>query len=419
LARIVITCFGSYGDLYPYLGLALGLQARGHRTVLASSAFYRDAVEREGVEFRPIRPDVDPTDRDLMRRVMHARNGTEFIVRSLLDHLRESYEDLAAVARGADLIVTHPITFAGPLVAQRQNLPWVSSVLAPISFLSAQDLPVFAQVPWTRPLARLPGASRAVLAIARLMTRMWVRPVAALRRDLGLPPGGHPIFEGQHAPRLVLALFSRVLADPQPDWPANVRVTGAIPYNGPSADRPLSADIEAFLDAGPPPIVFTLGSSAVNAAGDFYAQSVDAVRRIGARALLLAGTHPENRPTTLLPDDVRLVDAAPHAALFPRASMVVHQGGAGTLHHALRSGRPMVVVPFAHDQPDNAYRVERLGVARTIRADRYTAARVARELRVLTGDDAWRVRAAAVGTRVQAEDAVGSACDAIEEVLGS
>jgi UDP:flavonoid glycosyltransferase YjiC (YdhE family) len=111
------------------------------------------------------------------------------------------------------------------------------------------------------------------------------------------------------------------------------------------------------------------------------------------------------------------VDAAPHAALFPRASLVVHQGGAGTLHHALRSGRPMLVVPFAHDQPDNAYRVERLGVARTIRADRYTAARVARDLRVLTGDDAWRVRAAAVAARVQAEDAVGAACDAVEEVL--
>lgn len=416
--RIVITSFGSFGDVFPYVGLALGLRERGHDPVLAMPAFYRDAVAREGLAFHPVRPDIDPTDRETVGRIMDAATGTEFIVRELiLGSLRESYADLAEAARGAELIVTHPVTFAAPAVAERGGVPWVSTVLAPMSFFSAHDLPVFPPMPWAKRLERVPGAAAALVGLARRVTRGWGEPVHALRRELGLPRGGDPVYEGQHSPRLVLALFSRVLADPQPDWPDHVRITGAVPYNGPGSPRPLSPRLEAFLEAGPPPVVFTLGSSAVGAAGGFYRESLEAVRRLGERAVLLVGPHPENLPGGPLPDGVILEPFAPHAALFPRASAVVHQGGAGTLHQGLRSGRPTLVVPFAHDQPDNAYRVERLGVSRTLRPGRYTAVRVAENLRILLHDGAYRARAQAVAERVRREDGVRAACDALEEVL--
>ncbi|MEW5926502.1 MAG: nucleotide disphospho-sugar-binding domain-containing protein [Gemmatimonadota bacterium] len=129
--------------------------------------------------------------------------------------------------------------------------------------------------------------------------------------------------------------------------------------------------------------------------------------------------YPENRPGSPLPDGVILEPFAPHAALFPRASAVVHQGGAGTLHQGLRSGRPTLVVPFAHDQPDNAYRVERLGVSRTLRPRRYTAARVGENLGILLRDGACRARAEAVAERVRREDGARAACDALEEVLAA
>ena len=93
-----------------------------------------------------------------------------------------------------------------------------------------------------------------------------MKPVFDLRRELGLPPGDHPLFEGQFSPALTLALFSRVLAAPQPDWPPNVSVTGFVFYNGPDALQP---ELEAFLNAGDSPVVFTLGTSAVAAAGNF------------------------------------------------------------------------------------------------------------------------------------------------------
>src|SRR5690606_35086047 len=125
-----------------------------------------------------------------------------------------------------------------------------------------------------------PGAAPALVWLARRVIGGWSEPVYALRRELGLPRGGDPIFEGQHSPHLVLGLFSRVLAEPQPDWPPNVKITGAIPYNGPGVEQPLSPALEEFLTDGPPPVVFTLGSSAVGAAGNFYRESVEAVRRL-------------------------------------------------------------------------------------------------------------------------------------------
>jgi rhamnosyltransferase subunit B len=417
-ARILITSFGSYGDTFPYVGLALGLKARGHRPVLAMPGFYRELVTGEGLDFHAVRPDVDPTDRELVRRIMDPLRGPEFIIRHLLlRNLEESYRDLAVAAEGVDLIVSHPITFAAPVIGDREGIPWVSTVLAPLSFLSRHDLPVFPVFGGVKALERVPGVAAALAGLTRVATRPWGRPVNQLRRRLGLPAVIDPVWDGQHSARLVLALFSRVLAEPAPDWPAATRVTGAIPYNGPDADRPLDPELAEFIAAGPPPIVFTLGSSAVGVAGDFYSISLDAARAIGARAILLVGPHADNRPRGSPGADVMLVPFAPHSALFPRASVVVHQGGAGTLHQGFRSGRPTLIVPYAHDQPDHAYRAERLGVSRTLTPRRYTLRRVTSALQALTADPGYATAAAAVAARVRAEDGVTAACDAIESVL--
>jgi UDP:flavonoid glycosyltransferase YjiC (YdhE family) len=239
--------------------------------------------------------------------------------------------------------------------------------------------------------------------------------VLRLRESLGLPRAGNPILEGQHSPHLVLALFSRELARPQPDWPPNVAVTGPVLYNG-AASPELSDELQRFLAAGPPPLVFTLGTSAVEAAGSFYEVSANAARHLGRRAVLLIGRHARNRPTGI-GDDVLVLEYAPHATLFPRAAAIVHQGGVGTTHQALASGRPTLIVPWAHDQPDNAMRVARLGVSKTLFPRRYTEANVVRDLGQLLGDARYAARAAEVGSRVQGEHGAQAACDALERLL--
>ena len=164
--------------------------------------------------------------------------------------------------------------------------------------------------------------------------------------------------------------------------------------------------------------MFTLGSSAVWVAGDFYQTSIAVAQKLGRRALLLAGeAAPELRAQ--VPTSIGVFDYAPHSIVMPRAGINVHQGGVGTTGQALRAGRPMLVVPYGQDQPDNARRCEELGIARTIPRRRFNAERLTRELSALISNPAYATRAAAIGATVRAERGTDTACDAIESVLRS
>jgi UDP:flavonoid glycosyltransferase YjiC (YdhE family) len=417
--RIVIACWGSHGDLFPYIGLALALRRHGHNPVVATNVGYRSEIEREGIEFAEAGPAIDPAApnaRELYERVMDPVKGTEVIVKELLmPRLRESFEQLAHAAEGADLLLSHPITYAAPVVAEHKGLPWLSTVLAPMLFFSRDEPPVLPALPRANDLPLIGmWLVRRLLPLARRLTRDWGEPVQKLRASLGLPRGRDPIFEGQFSPYGTLALYSRVLAEPQRDWPPHVTTTGTVFYNGPEG---LDRELEDFLAAGEPPVVFTLGTSAVGAAGRFYHESAAAAAQLGVRAVLLTGGFAQNRPRDL-PANVLLVDRAPHQQLFPRASVVVHQCGAGTTAQALRAGRPTLLVPHGHDQFDNARRVRRLGVARTVFPQHYRAEHVARELRALLDELRYRERAAAVQIVVREERGAEAAVAVIERVLG-
>jgi UDP:flavonoid glycosyltransferase YjiC (YdhE family) len=415
MSRIVITTWGSYGDLYPFVGLALALRDRGHEPVLAMPALYQEIVEREGLQFMPMRPDISIHDRALVARIMDPAKGPQVLFKEVIvPALADSHADLTNATEGAELLITHPAVPAGPIVAEERRIRWVSTVLAPMSFFSVSDPIVPPPAPWIQPwLARSPRLSRTFLWLTRRITQAWAEPIQQFRVARGLARGENPILGGQHSPHLVLALFSTVMGKPQPDWPPNVCVTGPSFYNAPN--MPLPDTLARFLDDGPPPLVFTLGTSAVNAAGSFYETSARAAEELGQRAVLLVGPHAQNRPSRVVPN-VHLAEFAPHAALFARAAAVVHQGGAGTLHQALAAARPMLVVPHAHDQPDNAARVTRLGVARTVYPRQYDVARAVQEVRQLL-EPRYTVRATEVGAIVRAENGPQRACDAIETLL--
>jgi UDP:flavonoid glycosyltransferase YjiC (YdhE family) len=414
--RIVLTTFGSLGDLHPYIAIALGLQARGYEAVIATSGAYRQKVEALGIGFRSVRPDhpeqgVDP---DLMRRIMDRRQGSEVVIREIMMAvLRESYEDTLAAAEGSDLLVSHMLTFTTRLVAEKKGIPWASTFLQPLGFFSAYDPPVVPQAPLLAKLRFLgPAFHRALFWCAKWSVRSWSEPWHRLRAEIGLPPTSEsPLFEGQNSLTLVLALFSKLLADKQPDWPPQTVITG-FPFYDRDGEGGMPPELLRFLDAGPPPLVFTLGSSAVVDAGPFYEHSVSAAKLLGRRAVLLVGKDPRNQPASL-PGGMVAFAYAPYSELFPRAAALVHQGGIGTTAQAMRSGRPMLVMPYAHDQPDNAERVRRLGIARTIARHRYTPARAAAELRHLLDNPAYSVRASEVGDQIRQEDGVLAACDAL------
>ena len=413
--RIVLCCWGSYGDLFPHLSLARHLKALGHVPVLVTCAYYRDLAERAGIEFHPMRPDVDPGDSALIHRIMDPASGSEVLVRDVLVRaIRQSVEDLSAVVRGADLLVGHPVAFAVPLVAGVTGIPWLSVVLAPTSMFSVYDFPLLPPYGSIVRVARAhPGLARVFLSVAHAATRTWTKPIRDFRRELGLPDGGDPLFEGQFSPHGTLALFSRVLGSPQPDWPRRTTLAGFVFYED---DRELPAKVAAFVASGDPPIVFTLGSSAIGAPGRFYEESIEAARKIGRRAVLLVG--PDSKlATQSVRDDLCIAEYAPHGALFKRAVAVVHHGGVGTLAQALRAGKPMLVVPHAHDQPDNALRAERSGVARVLDARQYTAARASAALLALVSEHRYRSAGEEVSRAIASERGPDAAVSAMFEAI--
>jgi UDP:flavonoid glycosyltransferase YjiC (YdhE family) len=338
----------------------------------------------------------------------------------LFPALRQTYDDLLDAAtrpQRADLLLLGELNYAGPLVAEVTGIPWASYLLAPLSFFSAFDPPVLPMYPrLARADRTVPGLGRAIKRLARFMSRKWPEPIYELRAELGLERGSNPLFDAKHSPSLVLALFSRMLGREQKDWPPHTKITGFCFYDSDAGNATLPPHLEAFLAAGPAPVVFTLGSAAVMAAGKFYEYSAKAAMRLGVRAVLLIGSDQRNRPPQALPETICVAEYAPFSVLFPRAALVVHQGGVGTTAQCLRAGKPMLIMPYSHDQPDNARRMRRLQVARVIQRDNYTPVRVARKLQAMLEEPLFAARAALVAERLSQEDGVASACDSLEEL---
>ena len=298
---------------------------------------------------------------------------------------------------GRGPIVSHVLTYAARLVAEKKGIPWACSFLQPLGFFSAYDPPVLPQIPFLSKLRFLGPAFH------RPLFRLQSRAAA-----LGLSHGTACGQRSHCRPRRKIRC-SRACIHRRWCWrcshsisPANSRTgrckrssaasrsqTRAI---GPGC-RPSWCD---FWTRGPPPIVFTLGSSAIADPGPFFEHSAAAAKLLGRRAVLIVGNNTEHRPASL-PAGVVACAYAPFAELFPRAAAIVHAGGIGTTALAMRSGRPMLVMPCAHDQFDNAARVTRLGIARTISRRRYSPTRIAAELRQLLDDT--KILAARIGDR--------------------
>jgi rhamnosyltransferase subunit B len=415
--RIVLATFGSLGDIHPVIALGLELQRRGHHASIVTSEYHRDRILATGLGFHFSAPDLRPDDKALIRATMDERRGPEEVVRFMLQHLPQMYADYERAINadgGADLLVTSDLAYAGPILAEKTGIRWVSQVLSPLSFLSAYDESVLPPLPWLWRLKVLgPRAYGAMLGLAKQAARRLSAPLTEFRRTLGLAPRRDPFFDDKHSPALVLAMFSRLLGEPRPDWPRQAVVTGFAFYDG--ADQVLSPEIRAFIGEGERPVVFTLGSAAVFDPGSFFIESARAAAAIGRRALLIGA--PDSGALPSADRNVRMFGYAPFSELFPEAAAIVHQGGSGTTGQAMRAGRPMLIVPYAHDQPDNAARAKKLGISGTISRGHYRHDRVARALHRLLDDASVSARARQVATLVGQESGAATAADAIERTF--
>lgn len=416
MAKILIATFGSLGDIHPVIALALALRGRGHEVVFAAMEFYREKFEKLGFELRPMRPHLDPNEKELARELMDLKTGSETLLKKIiLPNLRPMYEDLMLAARDADLLISTEVVFAAQSVVEKTGIKWVTTTLAPGTFLSVHDPFVPPTAQWLKHLRFLgSGFHQALYAVVRRILNSWFEEYRVFRREINLSADENPLFEGK-SKLLNLAMFSKVLGVPQPDWHRPTLQTGFCFYDGHYDLGVMPESLDEFLATGDAPIVFTLGSAAVMDAGNFFEESIKAARILGKRAVLLYGVF--NQPPEGLDENIVAYDYAPYSFIFPQAACVVHQGGIGTTSQVLRAGVPMLVMPYSHDQPDNAARCVRLGVARTIERDSYTGEKAAREIGKLLEDSTYRANAREAKNIVNGEHGTKIACDAIESVL--
>jgi UDP:flavonoid glycosyltransferase YjiC (YdhE family) len=415
---IVLATVGSLGDLHPFIATGLALKARGARPILAVPHDHVDKCRAAGLEAEAIVPPFAELGRATgldddaaIRRIIE---DGDFLVRQiLLAPLAESTTRLIRIAAGAQAIVGSLFAFAAPIAAERNGIPFIAAALQPMSWFSPLDPPAgpefraFARPPLGRLGARW---NRFVLALARLeMRRRYAAQIDAVRTTNGLAKSRRaPLIQPGATPALSLGLYSPVLAPLPADAPTTARVTG-FPWFDSVDGTPsrLEPEIEAFLAAGPAPLIVSLGSFVPFAAADFYRQAADIARRLGLRAILLT-----REPAIAASPDILVTPYAPHSLLFLHAAAILHHGGVGTTGQALRAGRPQLVVPFMSDQFDHAARIVRLGVGLTT-TPRSFAAEGAGLLRRLLDTPRFAMHAAAAAATIAAEDGAATAADAI------
>ena len=196
MSRFLFSTLGSLGDVHPYIAVARALISQGHEAVIATAEDYRSLIEGAGVEFAAVHPGMAEQGdyQTLVKKVFDPWRGPEYLIRRVvMPHLQEAYACLLTASDGADVVVSHPLAMALPLVAEKRGIPRVATVLSPMSFMSMYDPPVIGAAPWLHTLRVFgPGFNRFLFTVVKRGVRSWEAPLRELRRELGLAPMRHP-----------------------------------------------------------------------------------------------------------------------------------------------------------------------------------------------------------------------------------
>lgn len=410
--KFVMTPVGSAGDVHPFVGIGRALCARGHEVIIVTAGPFEQTVTRAGLGFR------ETVSAEVFDRVSkhpdlwNSYRGLKLVLGSVASYLRLGYERVAEVYEpGRTVLVGHALSFGTRLFEEKHGAPAATLHLAPSIFRSDFEQPAIAP---GRDLTRAPRWVKRSFwwAADRFLSDPLIVPkLNALRQELGLAPVSRVFRHWLHSPQRLIGLFPEWFAPRQPDWPPALRLTGFPQYDE-SDQQQLSPALLEFLDKGAPPIVFTPGSANQDAAA-FFRGAVDAAARLNRRALLLT-RYTEHLPT--LSPAVHHESYAPLSRLLPRCAALVHHGGIGTLAQALSAGVPQLTMPMGFDQPDNATRLLRLGVARWVAPSKFSGEHVAPLLDTLLTDPEIASSCAKYAAVLRDQSALARTCDLLEQL---
>ena len=400
--RIALATVGTTGDVAPFALLAGRLVQRGHEVTAITWPVHRTALSIPGVRVEVAGPHADPA-RIAAVAAEAAHRGPLDQVAVLRDfHLADGeahYRALRGLLPGHDLVLIHGIHALAHAAVLDAHVRWATAVFDPVLLPTTSAPPP--GMPSLGPLNRVAWAT-----LDRALARTG-RPLDEILAHAGSGQRGLPLFRAR-SPLMHLVACSPSVIRVAPDWPREVRVTGA--WQDRATASALPDELEAFLGSGSPPIVIAFGSMA--AAAEATIRVAVAAMLNGGRRVVVQGS----AATSIGSPSLVSIGPVDHRPLFRRAGLVVHHGGAGTTHAACAAGVPSLVVPHVGDQPYWADRLHRLGVAppaqpmKTLKPDALATAALG-----AGSDPAMRHRAHELAGRMAEEDGLGAAIAALEQ----
>jgi len=351
--RILLSTIGSRGDVQPLVALALELRNLGQDARLCVPPDFKAWIESFDLPVAPIGPEVkkfasaSPSPPPVMPSAAQRRLMIDTTVAT-------QFATVSAAAEDCDVIVgASALQIAARSIAEKRGIPYVFAAYAPTVLPSPHHGPA--------PLPPVPD--RPALPATDDNRELWKRNAARFNDTFGAPLNAHRAAIGlapvDDLQRYMFTEHPWLAADATlAPWPGSpeyqVFQTGAWIL---SDARPLSREIEVFLNSGDPPIFFGFGS--MRAAQDVGKSLIGAARAVGRRAIVSSGWADLSAEDT---SDCLTIGEANLQALFTRVAAIVHHGGACTTTLAALGGAPQVVVPQIYDQHDAARRVAELGI---------------------------------------------------------
>lgn len=422
--KIGIQTWGSHGDIRPFIALAEALQLAGHDVTLVitcvDSDRYRELRTETGYTIRIVSTPV-LSDMVLLEEIGEALLGE----RNAIKQTRLAIEQFLVPAESAmfkaseqlcaenELVIGHYFLYTLGSAADRHGRPYVSVALVHGAVPSAFQPP--AGVPDLGALG-----NRLAWRLARLVLNATLKKYPdQLRERNGIKAARDLIDNVWASDQLTLLAISPTICERKPDWPACYQVCGSFDIQTLAVEGVVSEELQDFLSHGSPPVYMTFGS-AMSARNEKQTIALlrDAATKASVRAIIQAprwsdlGFESSNQ--------IHYAGSTPHAAVFPKCELIVHHGGAGTSHAALRASRPSVVVAHTAEQELWGRELERIGVApRLIRRKGATAGAIASAIEAISRSRHFGQMASELGERVAAEDGVSTAVRLIGQRFGT
>lgn len=402
--KILVAACGSRGDFQPMLAFAVALRRRGHEVTLGATPCFAEEAANFGIPFSPVGIDIqkllaDNKDRISTRSPMKA---LRFFNETLKTEAHQQLEQLLPLAANFDAVTGGGALIGARTAAEANHLPYLYVGYTP------QMLPVSNHPPFMVPFVSTPAWMNVMFwAFARRFYNRLARPILdPLHQRLGLEPVTS-VLDWLFDPRQCIVACDPELKPVPP--PLTVPQVGSFALED---TRPLPAEVDAFLAAGPPPLYIGFGSMPDDNAAETSSELARAIELAGCRAIVSTGWAGLGGFAS---PDILTVGPVTHGLLFPRVAAIVHHGGAGTSAAAARAGVPQVVVPHAFDQFANAHAVQMAGLGTVVRRKDLTAGKLADAVKRVTSSAEYARRASEAGARIRARDPLTLAAEILEE----